>query len=516
LPPVAPAPPPPELTALQTQISETQSWIAGQVDRVKALNIDNVSNELSALRRDVDVIRELMQSQRVAQDAVSRSEGAVSPIARELAREDNSQHSDDDDDDARSVSTIVPESDRDSFDETDAEWSSAEAEHAGDTQEFAFSSEKATSGDSLEAPQPLSPTRTGRSRLQSRRERDEEAARQLESVMTLARELERQHAEATETIRALQDKVLELEARESTRALEDKVRILEVRQDAHEERASTVQHALEGVRVEWASLREDWVTERARIAKVMDDFETAKNQAVTQIVEARAPPSPPKSLVTDSDEASGDPGDESLRHIASPNKRKKNRRRKSPLRRGDVVPAADETDGQEAGDAGEWEHKALLTPSSLSSSSSNARRYKNGPKALAVGDSGRSSIDSLPDVDGSASDKADAIVAAPLAPAVHHNFTVSYHLYLPMFFLSANTIPCATARCRHCRRLCGSNSFTLRARPTTADMTALSLVYGHLLNLLPPALLSSHPLFPLPLSVLLPLAPSPFPSMCIH
>ncbi|KAH7096147.1 hypothetical protein BKA62DRAFT_720590 [Auriculariales sp. MPI-PUGE-AT-0066] len=381
-----PAAPPPEYSQLQSQISETQSWIAGQVDRLKTLDLDNVASEFAALRRDFDVLRELVQSQRATQDVVSRSDGAVSPVARELEQ-------DDDDDDARSVATLMP---------GDA-----------DDKEFAFSADDAHS--------------VSRGQFY----RDDEAARQLESVMSLARELERQHAESNETIRALQDKVLELEARESSRGttLEDKVRALEGRQDAHEERTTAMQQALVGTRVEWSSLREDWVSERARIAKAVDDFEATKTQAARIVAEARAPPSPPKSLTTDSDSASGDPGEESTgRHvvIASPIKRKKNRRRKSPVRRGGLSGAAtdasemngrDEADGEHEGDGdtGEWEPKAPLTPSSLSSSSSNARRFQNGQLNSSVDagrDSVRSSIDSLLEPNGETPADADVTPAS--------------------------------------------------------------------------------------------------------
>ena len=425
LAPAPPAQPPVELTTLHSQINETQSWIANQVERFKSLELDNVANELSALRRDVDVLRDLMQNQRAAQDSVSRSEGAVSPIARALEREHAADQPAEDDDDIRSVSTVMPEPDRDAFEDVEPQWPSnvrpGTPEPVTDESDFVFAKEADVAAASAEAPQPLSPSRPGRSRLQSKRERDEEAARQLEAVMGIARELERQHAEANETIRALQDKVLELEARDSFRALEDKVVALEGRQDAHEERATAVQQALEGVRVEWSSVREDWVSERARISKAMDEFETAKSLAATQLA-ARPPPSPPKSLTTDSDDASGDLGENDSnglsRHaLASPNKRKKNRRRRSSTRHGE---SPNDTDPREDAPTDDWERKALLTPSSLSSSSSNPRRFKTGQQdSPSAHNSDRSSIDSLPDV----SDKPSGPLQTH-AGTIQHNLTV--------------------------------------------------------------------------------------------
>ncbi|EJD54564.1 hypothetical protein AURDEDRAFT_110149 [Auricularia subglabra TFB-10046 SS5] len=430
LPPPPPAPAPAELAALQSQLNEAQVWISGQVDKFKSFALDNVANELTALRRDVNVLRELMHSQRVASDEVSRSQGAVSPVARVLAREEAAERGEDDDD-ARSVVTIVPEHDRDSFDEEDeAKWADnvrpgspeqaaphPESERDATWQEIAIPpASTQLTVDEHEAPQPLSPGKPGRPRLQPRREkeREEETARQLENVLSLARELERQHAEATETIRALQDKVLELEARDSVRSLEEKVRTIEERQVEHDERVGSVQHALEGLRVEWSSTREDWSTERTRIAKAFDDFETARLKTENDIAQAhalaqaahmRAPPSPPKSVSADSadsDEASGDLGEDDGRSLPIPSpKRKKNRRKKSPMRivSGPSKDSANDTDPPQE----EWERKALLTPSSMSSGSSGMRRLVNGQwVASAPGrDSIASSLDSL-DGDSSA------------------------------------------------------------------------------------------------------------------
>ncbi|KZV80912.1 hypothetical protein EXIGLDRAFT_686667 [Exidia glandulosa HHB12029] len=443
--PLPSAPPPADLVALQSQLSETQSWIAGQVDKFKSLALDNVANELTALRRDVDVLRELMQAQRAAQDEVARSAGAVSPVARVLAREE-AEASADDDDDARSVATEIPDREHD-FVEDESKWADnvrpgtpepvengdKDASWDLDTSPQHSSSSQLTTGEH-DGPQPLSPGKPGRARLQPKREkeRDEETARQLESVMSLARELERQHAEANETIRALQDKVLELEARESVRGLEEQVRALEERHTAHEARTSSVQEALEGVRVEWAGVREDWASERARIAKAVDDFEAAKVLAVDEISKARAPPSPPKSVdadSADSGEASGDLGEEEegqsrVLPLPSP-KRKKNRRRKSSSIRRDE--SSQETDPRDE----DWERHALLTPSSMSSGSSGARRMVNGRVNGVVSsdtrDSIASSLDSLTgdgELDNQTSAK-DAGAAGAQRPAAlaNQNFT---------------------------------------------------------------------------------------------
>lgn len=437
---VPPSAPPPEFVALQSQLNETQSWIAGQVDKFKSLALDNVASELTALRHDVDVLRELMQAQRVAQDTVSRSEGAVSPVARALAREEAAR-ADEDDDDAQSVATLMPEADRDSFEEEDeAKWAdnvrpSTPEPISGDGQkddvwQIEPESQPSTQSAVVEhdISHPLSPTKHGRARLQPKREkeREEETARQLESVLSLARELERQHAEANETIRALQDKVIELEARESFRALEDKVRSLEERHIEQEHRGNSVQQALDGIRVEWATVREDWNSERARIAKAVDEFESAK--VVPVVSKARPPPSPPKSEdvdSADSGEASGDLGEEDLSRVPplpSP-KRKKNRRRKSNSIRRDVT--FQETELRDE----EWERHALLTPSSMSSGSSGPRRIVNGRVNGIVNgattDSVASSVDSLPgdgELDHTPLTRTDAAPERP-AIAVHQNLT---------------------------------------------------------------------------------------------
>jgi len=109
------APPPSTLNELQTQLHDTQSSLANHVDKVRAL--EGVLKEQEAIKHEVGMLRELVESRRREMEVpgTSHGHGELEPRGGfdldnegDEEREVEEGGETDDDDDARSINTVVP------------------------------------------------------------------------------------------------------------------------------------------------------------------------------------------------------------------------------------------------------------------------------------------------------------------------------------------------------------------------------------------------------------------------
>lgn len=312
---------------MQAQIRETQSSLAGHVDKIRAL--EGVLAEHDAIKREVSSLRETIDERRRSSMSPPNSmELLAHPHSHDEHRRpdgheeghsefeegdgDETEH-DDDDDDARSISTIVPH---------ELERVDEEDEEAAALAEAAEDEDRRRRRDELGRPRTPEPSsmgmedddqehrdahRSGFTDIPLDRSTSPSApsnkhhvvpeemsnrlatlASQLETAIELSRTLQLQHAQAQDTITSLQAKVS---------ALEGRVQTSEERIESHSEAVETLRTAAhapaatsdvsaereslsdmvnewkKNVEGRWGGVQEAWDSERDRLRKASEEWE---------------------------------------------------------------------------------------------------------------------------------------------------------------------------------------------------------------------------------------------------
>ncbi|KAK4046123.1 hypothetical protein OIV83_006319 [Microbotryomycetes sp. JL201] len=245
------------IAALQSQLNETQSSLASHIGKIQEL--EGLLAEHDAIKREVGVLRAQMEDAKRDMEHMLRvrdmggerdvdmaaSDGRESPVAKLL---DDQTRDDEDDDDTRSISSV------------DTVTPSASGTRGGmfGTSEHTGRDESARSRERQLAEQNAA--------LSSRLEA---LSSELEEAVKLGETLRTRHAEATETIKLLEDRVQGLEKAVETRTTDADSRILQ----EMENRWTSWREAFEeSVRKE----RKGWQDERAQLMRLVTEWEGSK------------------------------------------------------------------------------------------------------------------------------------------------------------------------------------------------------------------------------------------------
>ncbi|GAA5979384.1 hypothetical protein JCM11641_005019 [Rhodosporidiobolus odoratus] len=261
------------IAALQAQLADTQTSLAGHVGKIR--DLEGLLAEHDVIKREVGSLRNQMEEAQASMSAMIRdresvrSNGRESPIAALLeAREAE------DDDDAASISsvdTISP--------------SRSNGINGRSSREITPDADDIPEHDPSDAPSsppstslpiiPAIPT----SEADSTREtllaeqndklvtRLEGLSAELEEATRLGAQLQEQHASASQTIKALEDRIAGLE-----KAVEEGVKEAEGRA---EEKWVTWRETFES---SWRTEREGWEVEREGLRKAVRDWEEGKER----------------------------------------------------------------------------------------------------------------------------------------------------------------------------------------------------------------------------------------------
>jgi len=264
------------LNNLQSQLQETQMSLAGHVDKFRVL--DSVLAEHEGFKQEIQTLRALMEERK--RDIESRDQPA---------REEEYMS---DDDDTRSVGTVVPH-ELDRVEEEDEESVSEDEERRRRRNELRPSTPEPRGGDSDDDEVMSKPSR--QSVPEDIVQRLTTLSNQLESALELSRMLQAQQATAQTTISLLESKVSALESLVQTtqsnvdaQAEVQKAALAEVaaaaripaeeRQRDRESITDMINEWKKGVEGKWSSVQEEWNTERERLKRARDEWETrAKN-----------------------------------------------------------------------------------------------------------------------------------------------------------------------------------------------------------------------------------------------
>ncbi|TFK47669.1 hypothetical protein OE88DRAFT_1636459 [Heliocybe sulcata] len=254
------------LRELQAQLQETQSSIAGHVDKMRTL--ESMLAEHEAIKHEISALRELLEDRKHEQqdhrdDDDAASIRSVDTIrgARELERveeedEDQLQQEEDDEERRRRREELgrprTPEPTGVHYDEEDVH----------------------------QDRRALSPSRRNQVTIPDHlTERLTTLSNQLESALELSRSLQAQHVAAQTTISVLESKVSALEV--TIQSTQDAVRAQRqaevAREDPSRERESLTAFLNEwkkSVEGQWSGVQEEWHQERERLRKAREEFES--------------------------------------------------------------------------------------------------------------------------------------------------------------------------------------------------------------------------------------------------
>jgi hypothetical protein len=313
--------------------------LASHVDKIRSL--DSLLAEHEVIKREVSSLRELLEEEKREVEHIRGGRRQAVPHLRQHPEdEDGDLHPDDDD--AHSIATVTAH-ELERVEEEDEEQLVVEEEE-----------ERRHRRDEFTRPRTPEPTGLGmddeddKARSQSRSPSPPPTAsppssedvnlrlatlsNQLESALELSRSLQTQHTTALSTISFLEAKVNSLESLVHTSQAQAQSHVAE----ATQERASLtslVNEWKKGVEGQWGGVHEEWVQERARLARARDEWELrvhavekglegtiAKVDAGLTVLEQQRPPPPhkqngsarvglvtppsPRSLSSDSDSPS--------------------------------------------------------------------------------------------------------------------------------------------------------------------------------------------------------------------
>ncbi|KAK4053571.1 hypothetical protein OIO90_003808 [Microbotryomycetes sp. JL221] len=273
------------IAALQAQLNETQSNLQTHVGKIREL--ETLLAEQDVIKQEVNVLRAQMEDAKRGMDHIMtnrypddrrarETDGRESPVAKLLeSREDEDEHDDttrrqsaydDDDDDARSVSsveTISPSN----FGSSRSDGSATLVDNAARL--FGVSDHSSTTrGPSFDEAVDGAQNRENQLREQNfaLSARLDALSSQLDEATKLGQTLLSQHAQATETIKALENRVQGLE-----KAVETKVNDVEskVLQEVEGRWSSWRETFEESVRKE----RAGWREEREQLMRIVRQWE---------------------------------------------------------------------------------------------------------------------------------------------------------------------------------------------------------------------------------------------------
>ena len=316
--------------------------LASHVDKIRSL--DSLLAEHEVIKREVSSLRELLEEEKRELEQVRGSRRQAVPHLRQHSEdEDGDLHSDDDD--VHSIATVTAH-ELERVEEEDEEQMVVEQEEQGRRRDeftrprtpeptgLGMDDEDDKARSQSRSPSPPPPT-TSQGAPPSSEDvnlRLTTLSNQLESALELSRSLQVQHTTALNTISLLESKVNALESLVHTSQAQAQSHVAE----ATQERASLtslVNEWKKGVEGQWGGVHEEWIQERARLARARDEWELrvhavekglegtiAKVDAGLTALEQQRPPPPlkqngnarvglvappsPRSLSSDSDSPS--------------------------------------------------------------------------------------------------------------------------------------------------------------------------------------------------------------------
>ncbi|EPQ50380.1 hypothetical protein GLOTRDRAFT_118337 [Gloeophyllum trabeum ATCC 11539] len=305
LPPVRPASEPSTLNEqqgptetlreLQAQLHETQSSIAGHVDKMRTL--ENMLAEHEAIKREINSLRELLEDRKQHQDGPSKHHD------RDGRQERDYSYDDDDAASVRSVDTIRGH-----------ELERVEEENEDQLQAEEDDEERRRRREELGRPRTPEPTgihededdegvrRRSSGIPDNLTQRLTTLSNQLESALELSRSLQAQHVAAQSTIAALESKVGALEtmiqttqaemqasrqAQEEARAAAEAARVPDEEHVRERESLTALLNEWKkSVEGQWTGVQEEWHQERERLRKAREEFEVRTKAVEEKIASA--------------------------------------------------------------------------------------------------------------------------------------------------------------------------------------------------------------------------------------
>lgn len=281
------------IAALQAQLTETQTSLQSHVGKIR--DLEGLLAEHDTIKREVGTLRAQMEEAQLSMSRMmhkreggafkaGQTNGRESPIAKMLEAEEADEPAQDDDD-VRSVSSVdtiiahVGKTNGASHDDEEAD-ESAPTGPAPLSDDLEAPSDHAT----LERANPLanlacSTPSTAREDAARERLLQEQNSKllarldalsaELDEATTLGESLRSQHAEASSTIKALEERIAALEKAVDSRVAEAEGRVLK----EAEEKWAVWRTKFEQ---SWKTERETWEGERQALRKMVEEWEERK------------------------------------------------------------------------------------------------------------------------------------------------------------------------------------------------------------------------------------------------
>ncbi|BGP27549.1 cell cycle arrestin response to pheromone-related protein [Rhodotorula toruloides] len=288
------------IAALQAQLTETQTSLQSHVGKIR--DLEGLLAEHDTIKREVGTLRAQMEEAQLSMSRMmherdgkgaggalkaGQTNGRESPIPKMLEAEEGDEPAHDDDDvrSVSSVDTIIAPLSRTngiSHDDDEAD-KSASTGPSPLSDDFDAPSDHHPADDHVK---PLPLARLARAGLSSTREdsvrerhlqeqnsklfaRLDALSAELDEATTLGETLRSQHAEASSTIRALEDRIAALEKAVDSRVAEAEGRVLK----EAEEKWAAWRNKFEQ---SWKTERETWEGERQALRKMVEEWEERK------------------------------------------------------------------------------------------------------------------------------------------------------------------------------------------------------------------------------------------------
>lgn len=257
------------LHELQSQLHDTQSSLATHVDKVRVL--EGVFKEHEAIKREVSALRELVEHSRASSHS-----------------DHESAEGEGDDNDAHSITTVIPhELERvEEEDEEQLHFAEEESDDDRSRRRAELGRPRTPEPSSLGIIEDDESPRRNRERSSSPPGPtfapgvDELTAKlttlsnQLESALLLSSSLQAQHTAAQSTISALEQKVSQLENLVRTSTTEPTPAPTSVSEGERESLTQMLTEWKKGVEGQWTAVREEWASERERLALACEEWES--------------------------------------------------------------------------------------------------------------------------------------------------------------------------------------------------------------------------------------------------
>lgn len=256
----------PTLAAVQSQLVETQASLAAHMEKIRSL--EGMLAEHEVIKREVGSLRSQMEEAKREMDGLLRARsgepdrgGRVSPIAAMLEAEDE----EDDSASVSSVDTVTLDSDL-----------RASPKKSLTNGLLHVGSERSIPADTTHL---VEQNASLASRLET-------LSSELDEATKLGQSLRSQHSDASDTIRALEDRVQGLEKEVDTRVSLAEGRAFDAAQSKFADWKAELEQG-------WRKQQEGWESERKKLLSVIQDWE--ERSASGSEGEARAGPSGKKN-----------------------------------------------------------------------------------------------------------------------------------------------------------------------------------------------------------------------------